>query len=326
MCAGPRAPFLCVPLLNLARRVVLYGLLAAAAVAFTLPLNPPGLGRAHTLDLGAEFPPGRIDQDSYLWLTVQEGPSPWAARLLPDWSVRQDRRSGDAYMRESSIVAFAVVQSIIGREQPRALIVLDPVSERASELVRPGDTVTHLNGQRVDTLASFRELVASSAGRVELSLNRSGRTLRQSVELVGKPGSFHVGYLMAESFAPPPWSPVTGVTQGSSAGLLFALAYADTHFDGDLSGARVIAATGSITPSGAVMPVSGISGKVQAARDSGAAVLFVPQENRDEALKAAEGRILVVPVDTVEEALAFLCVRASDGFCRTAGLAAPAHS
>lgn len=64
----------------------------------------------------------------------------------------------------------------------------------------------------------------------------------------------------------PPWAHIrTGNQTGSSAGLMFTLAYIDLLTPGLLAGTLRIAGTGGVGPDGVVIPASGIDAKVAAA-------------------------------------------------------------
>ena len=75
----------------------------------------------------------------------------------------------------------------------------------------------------------------------------------------------------------PGWArPRTGVADGTSAGLLFALADVDLLTDGRLAADLRVAATGTIGFDGSVTPVRMVDAKVAAASLAGADVVFAP--------------------------------------------------
>ena len=67
---------------------------------------------------------------------------------------------------------------------------------------------------------------------------------------------------------------------------MFALALVD-KLAGELTGGRFVAGTGSIDTAGDVSPIGGISFKMNAARDAGATVFLVPDDNCADARSAA---------------------------------------
>lgn len=99
-----------------------------------------------------------------------------------------------------------------------------------------------------------------------------------------------------------------GVVGGSSAGLMLTLAFIDAATDGDLTGGRVIAGTGTINTLAEVGPVAGVEHKVAGALAIDADVFFAPHLRLDEAQVAARGSGMeVVSVKNVTEALTWLC-------------------
>jgi len=91
---------------------------------------------------------------------------------------------------------------------------------------------------------------------------------------------------------------------GNSAGLMATLAALDAKDDHALHGGRLIAGTGAIDSSGAVLPVLSVGVKMGAAAAEGADLFFAPP---DTTTTTRVGAMEVVEVASVEEALAFLC-------------------
>lgn len=97
---------------------------------------------------------------------------------------------------------------------------------------------------------------------------------------------------------------VSSIT-GPSAGLVFTLELIQQLLGEDLTRGHVVAATGTVTPTGEVGPVGGVRHKVLAAERAGADVFLVPEANAGTAVAAAR-RLRVIPVRTVSEAVAAL--------------------
>ena len=98
----------------------------------------------------------------------------------------------------------------------------------------------------------------------------------------------------------------TGDVGGPSAGLAFTLALIDDLTPGDLTGGNDIAVTGTILPDGTVGPVGGTGQKAAAVRDEGITLFLVPSDDYEAAVERAGDNLQVVPVDTIEDALAAL--------------------
>jgi Lon-like protease len=93
---------------------------------------------------------------------------------------------------------------------------------------------------------------------------------------------------------------------GPSAGLMFTLEIINQLTEQDLTGGERIAGTGTIARDGTVGGIGGVKQKVYGAIDAGAAVVLVPASNYDDALEAAGDKIVVVRVETIDDALAYL--------------------
>ena len=101
---------------------------------------------------------------------------------------------------------------------------------------------------------------------------------------------------------------------GRSAGLADGLAYVEYLGAGDLSGGRIVAATGVLDGSGYVGEIAGARFKTEAAIRAGANILFVPAENLVEARIAAElyrdkAPLQIISVRNLREAVIVLCAQ-----------------
>ena len=97
----------------------------------------------------------------------------------------------------------------------------------------------------------------------------------------------------------------TGTVGGPSAGLAFTLALLDDLDPADLTGGHKVAVTGTMDTTGRVGPVGGVAQKAAAARRAGAIAFLVPPEEEKDARHHA-GRMRIIPVSTLDEALAAL--------------------
>lgn len=89
---------------------------------------------------------------------------------------------------------------------------------------------------------------------------------------------------------------------GPSAGLAFTLTVLDVLTLGDLTGGEDIVVTGTIDRNGNVGPIGGVKQKAFAARDAGAELFIVPEQNL-EAARSAVDDIRIESVATLAEAL-----------------------
>ncbi len=98
-----------------------------------------------------------------------------------------------------------------------------------------------------------------------------------------------------------------GKVRGGSAGLVLALAYIDVLTVGDLTGHRLIAATGALGPGGSVDPVLAYDAKVDASARAGASFFLMPRADLSAVEPFARGRTSLVGVSSVKEAVLWLC-------------------
>lgn len=86
---------------------------------------------------------------------------------------------------------------------------------------------------------------------------------------------------------------------GPSAGLLFSLGIV-AKLNGDLTGGRIIAGTGTIDADGTVGPVGGVPLKTQAAKRDGATVFLVPKAECADAQAELPDGLRLIPVTTLK--------------------------
>ncbi len=224
--------------------------------------------------------------------------------LLGTQSREQNRAFNAALMVDSQQRAAKVALEVVGYEVPvstTGAVITDLGPEfPAARFLRPGDTVVAADGQPV---ASADELVDAIAGR------RPGDVIRLEVERVGGGAVEEVEVELVphtEDAARPQLGvsiqdrpsyefPVdieidTGRVSGPSAGLAFTLAIVDRLTEGDLTGDRKVAVTGTIQLDGSVGLVGGVAQKAEAAVRAGADLFLVPPGEGPEAEDAARGR------------------------------------
>jgi len=93
---------------------------------------------------------------------------------------------------------------------------------------------------------------------------------------------------------------------GPSAGLAMTLGLINTLSGGHLTGGRIVAATGTIDPSGGVGDVGGVAQKTIAVEQAGATVFFVPPPELGAARSKATSSLHVYAVSTLAQALSIL--------------------
>ena len=202
----------------------------------------------------------------------------------------------------------------------------------ADEQLDPADRILSVDGVEVATLAQLSEQLdgRSPGDLVDLRIRRPDvGELDVTVELSSapdEPGRTIVGFVPFDTSTvdlPFDVSIDSGAVGGPSAGLAFTLALIDELTEGELTGGRDIAVTGTIDLEGNVGPIGGLEQKVSAVHQNGVEVFIVPSRQfelqapsegeqpgevcRYECLLAAgDGEVVLVPVETLEEALVAL--------------------
>jgi Lon-like protease len=100
---------------------------------------------------------------------------------------------------------------------------------------------------------------------------------------------------------------------GPSAGLAFTLEVLDIITEGELTGGRTVAATGTIELDGRVGEVGGVAQKTVAVREAGADIFLVPTGELKQARKIAGGHLRVEPVRNLHDALRILASLGGNG-------------
>ena len=178
-----------------------------------------------------------------------------------------------------------------------------------------GDVIVWANGEAISLQPSLTLALAetSPGDIVEFRVLREGEYYDFSFELVPRLDDPEVGAIgiMATTYG---WNlelpfDIEVDTQnigGTSAGLMMTLEIMNQLSEDDLTRGRIIAGSGSINFLGSVGNVAGVRQKVAGAIANNAEFFLIPSGNADEARAAARGSIVIIVVDTLDEALEFL--------------------
>jgi PDZ domain-containing protein len=223
-------------------------------------------------------------------------------------------------MRTSSQVAQYVALQLAGFDPelvPGPVQIGELLDAPSADQLEVGDTVMAVDGTTIDTIDDLTGALADKrpgdtvsitvdreeAGEVELDV-----TLTESPD---EPGRAIIGFVPFDTTSvrlPFEIAFDTGQIGGPSAGLAFALTLLDELTAGDLLGGEDVAVTGTIDIDGTVGAIGGLPQKVSAVRQAGIEHFLVPEGNPeiDTALEVAGDDVELIPVATVDEALAAL--------------------
>lgn len=193
----------------------------------------------------------------------------------------------------------------------------------SDEVLDPGDRIVSVEGEEVDGVEDLgRILDGYQPGDViEMTIERpqvdgSFTRLDVEVELTASPDDDErtiVGFYPFDTRRvelPFELDIDTGSIGGPSAGLAFTLTLIDELTPGELTGGRRIAVTGTIQLDGTVGAIGGLRQKASAVAQTGVDTFIVPtaqgESDIEAAREAAGDAVEIIPVATLEEALAAL--------------------
>lgn len=217
-------------------------------------------------------------------------------------------------MDDSNFRSVAVALNYLGYDLIPTEVVINEFVEGvpAESVLELGDTIKAVNGAPITNVEDIRSQIEGlqPGDSMEVTVVRDGIESTVTVELAERedePGVPMIGVILGELTSPPfPVDIEAGDVGGPSAGMMHTLAIIDTLTEGELTKGHVIAGTGTISMDGTVGNIGGIRQKVVAAEAAGAEYILVPEGNYDSALTAEREAIEIVPVTTIDDAIAFL--------------------
>lgn len=215
----------------------------------------------------------------------------------------------------------------------KGLYVLNVLAKGAADgVLKPGDEIVEVDGQRIMSLETFRDIITPKikGDQIRLVVKRNDKLLDETLtikEIPGADGRYGIGITYSESKSIKTDPKVTVKTEdigGPSAGLMFTLELLNQLIDEDITKGYEIAGTGEMLEDGTVGRIGGIEKKIVSADKEGIAIFFAPDDEITEAMleynpniesnyetarKTAEKiktDMKVVPVKTIDDALDYL--------------------
>lgn len=291
--------------------------LSLAGVSLFLPTNGQMIvgGGATVLELPAE--PGAARPPQYLVLSARLRSRFVGEALLGRHAdVAMGLEPGT--MTTSKILAWSAALRAVG--DPFVVADVEPGSAAERAGLTSGDVLADADGALFDLEEVAQRLATGVPVRLRVLDNGIPRDVVLTADdpedpfaglvLNGKPAS--VLPEPGSTSAPSPWLALrpdlgTKDVNGPSAGLLLALADVDEMTTGDLTGGKIVAATGEITAWGEVLGVGGYEQKIRAAVRKGADVILVPATDAEWARTFAPDTVRVIGVSTLVQAVWELC-------------------
>ncbi|MGV9792973.1 YlbL family protein [Gordonia sp. NPDC003422] len=243
------------------------------------------------------------------WLSGEYALQPRDRIYDPDKTTDQVREENAQQMTGSEDDATAAALRFLNR--PTKLVIGTIVSSGPSSTVlKLGDQVNRVGGTPVVTAEDFDNAVEKAPVGKPLTLDIVRNNVPSAVSVIPRsdarePGKANIGADGAVVNADPGLKITYSVGDigGPSAGMMLSLAVIDKLSPGELTHGKFIAGTGTITDTGVVGPIGGITHKTRAARDAGATVFLVPGSNCSEAASDKPDGLELVKVDSLQGAV-----------------------
>lgn len=245
--------------------------------------------------------------------------------VLPEEEIRPPETSDQEYrqfnfqvMDESKQNAIVVALRRLGyevKEKGEGALVEKVLPQFPAEgRLQPGDVITAIDGQPVQLVTDATKVISASrpGDVITISVKQpDGTEPREvAVPVAADPeqGGKTVLGVFLRSFKRDFEMPFdvdinSGSIGGPSAGLAFTLGVIDTLTEGELTGGRKVAVTGTIELDGRVGDVGGVAQKTSAVKAAGAEVFIVPAGEYEVARERAGSNLTVIKVTTLQEAL-----------------------
>ncbi len=247
------------------------------------------------------------------WVSGSDAVVPRELVYPPDQSpVETDERNAQDMLQshDDAIVAAMRILGVKGTVVV-TIAVITPKGPSEGRL-EVGDVLSTVDGEPVADVESLRRLIsARTPGEpVRIGYSRNGKADTLTLSTVASPDPKPRAIIGIQAATRSDF-PIKVDIQlrdvgGPSAGLMFALGILDKLRPGSLTGGRIIAGTGEITPDGKVGAIGGIAQKMRGAVRARATVFLVPAANCPEAKGARPDGLTLVKVDTLRDALASL--------------------
>ncbi|MFW6381620.1 MAG: PDZ domain-containing protein, partial [Bacillota bacterium] len=184
----------------------------------------------------------------------------------------------------------------------------------ARDKLKEGDVIRQIDGEQVEFATDAVNLIRKHeiGDMVDITVSREGEQLTfslETVEIENNPDKASIGVLITTQNLdfdfPRSVSIETENIIGPSAGGVFALEIYNQLVPQDITHGLKIAGTGTISRDGTIGKIDGVQQKVMAAEEAGADLFIAPEDNYEEASRAAT-YIKVISVSNFQEIISSL--------------------
>ncbi|MGC4933728.1 YlbL family protein [Gordonia sp. DT30] len=244
-----------------------------------------------------------------MWMSGTYSVQPRETVFPPNQSTEETQQQNVEDMSNSESTAQAAALRYLNR--PTELVAeLVAKDGPAASVLKSGDVIVRVGGTAVATSEDLQKVVRAHkpGDEIPFEIRRDGITRMVAIKAAARPGERSVAYIgvTPEVRNADPNLKITfnvGDIGGPSAGLMLTLAVIDRLGTTQLTHGKFIAGTGTIADDGEVGPIGGITHKTRAARDAGATVFLVPDQNCTEAASDAPDGLTLVKVESLTSAL-----------------------
>jgi PDZ domain-containing protein len=250
------------------------------------------------------------------WANPEVDVYPYDGIYAPDDTNESTKEQSAQQMTSSQDAATAAALTELGIDYDTRVAIADVAEGGPSDgTLRTGDVILSAAGQSADSLVDVVETIKAKepGSQVEVVVRRGERQLTRTLTTapVGESGEeakqSRIGVSIQQTFDFPFDVKVTldEAIGGPSAGMMFALSIIDVLTPGSMTGGRVIAGTGEISPEGQIGSIGGVQQKIIGAQHDEARLFLVPAENCAEAVEADYDpeKIRLARVATLEDAV-----------------------
>lgn len=267
----------------------------------------------------------------YVWAKFQDG-----YKVMSPEQVRSPHESDEEYnVRQLKLMSDSQVNALqIAFEQAElpyevsnnGVFILNVLTGGAADgILAPGDRVLKVDGNDFKEMQELIDYLSDKekGEQVEVLYEREDREISTGIELAPLPTDperigLGISFVEDKSIETKPEVEIDSDTIGGpSAGLMFTLEILNQLVDEDITKGYDIAGTGTMESDGSVGRIGGIDQKIMAADSADIDIFFAPNEPVEgggdsnytiavETAKKIGTSMEIVPVDTVEDALAFL--------------------
>lgn len=214
-----------------------------------------------------------------------------------------DRNAAEMDDSQQNSIAAALGSLDIGYTEELRVAGLATATNKG--LLQTDDVLKAINGKPITDLDMLKASLRGSKGKTpELTVVRAGKKTDITAKTtMADDGQRQLGVYLGTQYTFP-FDVKFGLSNvgGPSAGMMLALGIIDTLTEGDMTGGKAFAGTGTIDADGKVGPIGGIAQKLVGAQKAGAEYFLAPADNCADVVGRVPDGLTVVKVSTLDQA------------------------